>query len=387
VGRSDVAVVGVYETEQARRLTGRTSIGLMLEAVEGALADAGLRREDIDGVAGEWPGPGGNDAYMSSADWAKQLGVHLRWVDDVYPAGTIALERARAAIQAGICRCVLVVGGQAAVVPEPGAAVTPYTRMSTEFIELWGSTTPIEFALVAQRYMHLHGLTSAQIAEVSATIRNHGHINPHAAMYGKGPYTVEDVLASRMVCTPFHLFDLSLVSEGAAAMIVTDRVDDVASQPVYVAGAASEFWGSSYVDPPVYEEVIGIGTESCQRAIQQAGITRDDIDVFQLYDPTSFEVIRQFSLLGFCDPSEAGAFCADGRLRLGGSHPTNTDGGLLSHAHLKMAQMTQKVIEAVEQIRGTSGERQVEGAEIAIVTSGGPPARFFSTAIMSKEPC
>ncbi len=386
MSRIDVAVAGVYETQQARRLPGRSAISLMLEAVNGALADAGLPIGAIDGVVGEWPGPGGNDAHPTSGDWAKQLGLTLRWVDDVYPAGPVALERARAAIRAGICNTVLVVGGQAGVVAAPGAAVIEYTRMSTEFIEVWGCTTPVEFALIAQRHMHLHGLTAEQITAVSATIRNHGHVNPRAVMYGKGPFTVDDVLASRMVCSPFHLLDLSLVSEGAVAMIVTNRIADVSSVPIYVSGSASEFWGSPYVDPPVHEDLIDMGTDSSGRALAQAGVGRDDIDVFGLYDPSSFEVIRQFEMLGYCARGEGGAFCSDGRLRIGGTHPTNTDGGLLSHAHLGMAQMTQKVVEAVEQLRGDSGERQVDGAEVALVTAGGPPARFFSAAVLTKEP-
>lgn len=382
---SGVAVVGVYQTEQARRLPHRTAIDLMIEAVKGALADVGLTKEAIDGVAGEWPGPGGNDAYSTSADWAKQLGLRLRWIDDVYPGGPIALERARAAIEAGICSTVLIVGGQAAVTPPAGAAVADYTRISTEFIEVWGSTTPVEFALMAQRHMHLYGLTSASIAEVSATIRNHGSINPRAAMFGRGPYSVDDVLASRIICTPFHLLDLSIVSEGAAAMLVTNRLDEISSVPVFISGAGSEFWGSSYVDPPVYDEIIDMGTDATSRALAQAGVGAGDIDLFQLYDPTSFEVIRQFEMLGLAPRGEGGNFCADGRLRFDGSHPTNTDGGLLSHGHLKMQQMTQKVIEAVEQLRGISGDRQVDHPEVAIVTAGGPPARFFSTTILTRE--
>jgi acetyl-CoA acetyltransferase len=176
------------------------------------------------------------------------------------------------------------------------------------------------------------------------------------------------------------------VSEGAAAMIVTNRSADVSSTPVFVAGAASEFWGSPYVDPPVYEELIDMGADSTGRAMQQAGVSLDDIDVFQLYDPTSFEVIRQFEMLGACVRGRGGEFCAGDRLTAGGSHPTNTDGGLLSHAHLGMAQMTHKVIEAVEQLRGSSGVRQVDGARLALVTAGGPPARFFSASVLATEP-
>lgn len=381
----DVAVVGVYETRQSRRID-KPTMRLLIEATHGALADAGLDKNAIDGVAGEWPGPGGSAAAPGAFDWAKQLGGNVTWIEDTMPAGPLAVMRAAAAIRDGLCSTVLVVGGQSQVVPPPGSAVMAYTRAPNEFMETWGATTPIQFAMTAVRHMHLFGTTQEQLATVSATIRNHGHLNPNAVMYGRGPYTVDDVLESRWICEPFHILDLSLVSEGATAIILTNRVDSVRSKPVYVLGGAADFADNAYVSPTIYDEIGRLGERAIQRVLGRAQVGIEDFDVFELYDATCFEIIRQYEILGFCDEGEGGAFVEDGKLALGGSHPTNTDGGLLSHAHLRLQQMTQKVIEATQQLRGEAGERQVPGAQLAAVGSGGPAPGFYSFCVLANEP-
>lgn len=380
-----VAVVGVYETRQERRIDDAAPMELVVEAVRGALADAGLGKDAVDGVAAEWPGPGGSDVRPGVADWARLLGQTLTWVSDTYPAGPFALNDAVAAIRAGRCSTVLIAGGQAGSLPAPGTGVASYTRFGNEFIGLWGATTPTEFALVAQRHMALYGTTSEQIAGVAATIRNHGSRNPKAVMFGRGPYSVADVLDSPPVATPLHLLELSLVSEGAAAMVVTNRIDEVSSQPVFLLAGATEVRGGAYVNPPIDDEVGALGRAAANVVFARANLTRDEVDVFGLYDATAFEVIRQFEVLGYCAEGEGGAFVEDGRLALGGSHPTNTDGGLLSHAHLGQQQMTQKVIEAVQQLRGDCGDRQVLGARIAVVGAGGPPAGFYSLVALGSH--
>lgn len=378
-------MAGVYETRQAKRITDASTTELVIEAFRGALDDAGLGIEDVDGVAAEWSGPGGSTVMPSSSDWARQLGRPLSWISDAMPAGPFALVDAVAAIRDGRCSTVLIGGGQARVLPGPGRTVAAYTQLDNEFIGLWGATTPTEFALLARRHMDLYGTTAEQLATVATTIRNHGSINPNAVMYGRGPYDVDTVLDSPMVCSPFHLLELSLVSEGAAAIVLTDRIDELRSHPVFCLGGGSELRGNAYVNPPIYEEIGDMGEALADRVFSRAGLAREDIDVFQLYDPTVFEVIRQFEVLGYCKTGEGGPFVSDGRIRLGGSHPVNTDGGLLSHAHLKIQQMTQKVIEAVQQLRGLSGERQVVGARTALVTGGGPPAGFYSLVALGTE--
>ena len=389
----DVAVVGVFETEQARRLPHRRTIDLLIEAARGALADAGLTKNDVDGVIGKWPGPGGAEliepspdaGQQASSEWVKQLGIRAAFIDDSSFAGPIALQHAYCAIAAGQCNTVLIVSGQSNVVPKPGGAVIAYTRPTNEFIGPWGATTPVEFSLLAQRHMHLYGTSVAQCAEVASSIRSNGNLNPNAVMFGRGPVTRDDVLTSREICSPLRLLDFSLVSEGAVAMVISNRTSGLRRQPIYVRGVAAEYVGPPYVDPPVYEELKILGRGAAKRSFEQASLALDDIDVFSLYDPTSFEVIRQYEMLGYCKEGEGGPFVADGRLRLGGSHPTNLDGGLLSHAHLGDGQMTQKVKEGVDQLRGDCGPLQVAGARNALITAAGGPARFYGVAILSQE--
>lgn len=385
------AIVGAYETEQARRLPERRAIDLLIEAALGAIADAGFKPSDVDGVIGQWPGPGGAEvgAYSNrvpdaSAEWVAQLGVTATFIDDTSYAGPVALQHAHAAIVAGDCETVLIVSGQAGVVPVPGQPVVAYTRPTSEFIGTWGATSPVEFSLLAQRHMHLFGTTPEQCAEVASAIRTSGNMNPNAVMHGRGPVSKSDVLSSREVCSPLRLLDLSLVSEGAAAMVVSARVKD-SNQPVFIRALAAEVLGPPYINPPVYEELRSLGVRAAARAFARAQLDREDIDVFSLYDPTSFDVIRHFEVLGYCTEGEGGPFVSDGRLRLAGSHPTNLDGGCLSHAHLGYGQMTQKVKEAVDQLRGRAFGRQVPDAVNAVVTVGGGATRDYAVAILSTE--
>jgi acetyl-CoA acetyltransferase len=383
---SSVAVVGAYETQQARMLDGRHAIDLFAEAINGALSDAGIQLQQVNGIIGRWPGPGGNQAFPSSGDWAYQLGLRVDWVDDTLYAGPVALQHAVAAISTGQCDTVVIVTGQCGVVPrKPGDAVISYTRPENEFIHMWGATTPVEFALLAQRHMHLFGTTVEQLAEVASAVRTSGNLNFNAVMHGRGPVSPSDVLASREVATPFRLLDLSLISEGAVALVVSNRIES-ASPPVYIRGVAAEYIGTPYVNVPVYEDLRDLGQRAAQRAFRQSGLDRNDIDVFSLYDPTSFHVIHQFEVLGYCDEGEGGPFVEGGRLRITGDHPTNLDGGLLSHAHLSDGQLSLKVKEGVDQLRGRCGVRQVAGARNALVTTQGGATRDFGVVVLSTEP-
>jgi acetyl-CoA acetyltransferase len=378
-----IAIVGVYQTRQARRIN-RPTIELLLEALRGALDDARLTKNDIDGVSGSWPGPGGSDQAPQASDWAKQLGVELAWVNDTHPAGPPALELACAAISAGLCNTVAIVDGQSRLgVPPPlGQDVVP---RENEFVEIWGAATPsVHYALAAQRHMHRFGTTSEQLAQVSATIRNHGRLNPDAVYSGRGPFTVNDILASRVVAWPLHLLDVSMVSEGAAAVIVTNRVAE-SPHPIFVRGMGTSFVGNYYLDAPVYEEIASVGATAAERALGRAGLDRSDMHVFQMFDGNAFEVIRQFEAFGYCAIGDGGAFASDGRLNLDGSHPTCTDGGLLSHAHISSGARNLKLKEAVDQLRGHAGSRQVAGARNAFVASGGGAAKYMSVSILSAD--
>ena len=380
----EVAVVGVYATEQARQLPHRTSLDLAQESVLGAIADAGLKPGDVDGVAADWPGPGG--MVGEAASWSRVLGRSLNWVSDglLDAAGTRGVMKAAAAIHAGLCDVAVVGGGMAGMFVK-GETVGAAGGKFVEFTDVWGAYVVPLFALVAQGHMHRFGTTHEQIATVSATIRNNGATNPEAAMYGRGPYTVDDILASPMLASPFHLLDVCIAGEGGGAVVLTsvERARSLAHPPVAILGAGMEFSGAAYVSPPLYREVGRLGQHAATRAFGMAGVTPTDVDIFSLYDPNSFEIIRQMEVLGLCAEGEGGAFVAEGHIGLEGKFPTNPDGGCLSYAWNGTQQMTLKVVEAVRQLRGTA-VNQVFGAELAVAANAGSGAGHYELAVLGR---
>jgi len=381
----DIAIVGVYTTQQALRID-REPLSLCLEAAQGAMRDAGIEKSGIDGICGRWMGPGGTALHPGSPDWSTLLGIPLTWIGDSYPSGVPALMDAAAAIGAGLCNTVLVVGGQSRT-RVAGGPVVAYTRPDNEFTACYGSYTTAQFALVAQRYFHLFRPDPARMAQVAASIRNMGGIRPGATLFGRGPFTAEDVMASPPVVEPFHLLELCLASEGAAAFIVTsiERARDCAKRPVRVLGGGMEWARQQYVDPPVYDEVGRIGTDAIRRATAMAGVSINDLDVFQLYDANAFEIIRQLEVFGFCGEGEGFDFVAErGIGTASGNLPVNTDGGLMSFGHIGWSGPTLKVIEAVRQLRHEAPTSQVPDAELGIISGAGSGAQYFNLAILAR---
>jgi acetyl-CoA acetyltransferase len=356
------------------------SLSACLAAARAAIADAGLTVSDIDGVSARWPGPGGTVFHPGSADWAKLLGIRLRWIGDTYPQGVPALLDAAAAIVTGQCEAVLIAGGQAGVLN--GGPVASYTRPDNEFVSCWGSITQAQFALVAQVYLHRYRPDRHRVAEVAARIRNHGSENPAAVMAGCGPYTAEQVLASPLVASPLHRLEVCLATEGAAALVLTsaERAADLRAPVVRVLGGACEWHRQQYVDPPRFDEVWGIGAEAGRRAFAMAGLEPTDVDVLELYDINVFEVVRQLEALGWCGPGEG----ADLAFEAGSKLPVNTDGGLLSFAHIGWGGPTLKVVEAVRQLRGEAIAGQVPGAKVALVTGAGSGAQYHNVALLGR---
>ena len=381
-----IAIAGVGITEQARALD-RTSLSVCLEAAKLALQDAGIERTEVDGIAARWPGPGGTVFQPGSADWAGLLGIPVRWIGDTYPQGVPALLDAAAAIAAGLCHTVLITGGQAGVMRAEAGKVASYTRPANEFVEPFGSFTSAQFALVAQRYLHRFPEARQGMAQAAATIRNMGSENPAAVMFGRGPFTAQDVLDAPMVVDPFTRLDLCLASEGAAAMVVTtvERARAARGAPVRLLGGGAEWNRQQYVDPPRYEENWDIGADAARRAFAMAGLTPADVDLLELYDVNSYEVLRQLEALGFCGEGEGTAFAAETGLGPDGGLPTCTDGGIMSFSHIGWGAPTLKIVEAVRQLRGEAGPRQIAGAEVALVTGAGAGAQYHNLALLGRD--
>lgn len=380
----DVAIVGVFNTRQGRVLEGETSASIVRKAVKGVLADAGLTAKDIDGVSvvagsGYPVQPPGWRIYPFSV-----LGPEPAWRGYADPGATALLEAA-AAVATGLCHTAVVGSGQAGAYRDH-AATAPWTRPDYEFIECWGLFTAVQWAVIAQRHMYLYGTKPDHLAEVASTIRTNGHLNPEAVYHGRGVVSPEDVLASRLIAEPFHLLDCATTSEGGCAVIVTtvERARDMTATPVFLLGAASENRAPPYSRPYVWDDFAWVGEHAAAKAFAMAGLRPDDVDVCELYDPFSFEIIHQFEAYGFCPKGEGGEFVMDGRIRPGGQFPITTDGGVMSFGHCGGGQTLQRTIAAVQQLRGQAGNRQVQNAQVALASATGHVTR--EVLLLGRDP-
>lgn len=379
----DVALVGVHNTAQARRLEGRDSLGVTVEAALGAVADAGLDVRQVDGVAGE---------HGRELIYQARLGPAWRSPSTL---GIPAVLEAASAIACGLARVVVVCVGAAGVRVDDGATAA-WTRPAHELVAPFGMFTAAEFALVARQHMERYGTTPEALATVAATIRNNGHVNPEAVYHGRGPFTPADVLASRMVADPFHLLDCATASEGGCAVVLA-RADIAAHlrwDPVFIAGGGTEAFGPSYEHAPTFglggargaDLVNGwVGRGAARRAFAAAGLGPDDVDVCELYDPFSFEVIRQLEAFGFCGEGEGGDLVLSGAIGPDGRWPTTTDGGTMSFGHAGAMQLLQRVARGVQQLRRACPTRQVAGAEVALCSGGGSGALFSDVLLLTRH--
>ena len=375
-----VAVVGAYNTRQARQLD-ISETELLLDAMRGAVRSAGLTLADIDGM----------HCSSSTRAWrpretAMWLGGRPVWTGSG-DVGIPAVLEAALAIASGQATTVLIAAAQAGEYTNR-EETAPWTKPSHEFTECFGLFTAAEFALVARRHMYMYGTRREDLAEVAATIRNHGALNPEALMFGR-PVSAADVLASRPIAEPFHLLDCALTSEGGAGLVLTsaERARDLPVQPIWLLGGALDRCGMSYVAPPVWDRYGDVGARAARIAFAQCGLSPSDVDVAELYDPFSFEVIRQLETLGFCGRGEGAAYVRGGRIGVGGELPVATNGGLLSFSHAGLAQLLQKPIAAVQQLRGElPAALTVPDARVALATNGGAGALFCDVLLMGREP-
>lgn len=382
----DVAIVGVYNTRQARSLPDVTSKMLIMEATIGALSDAGLAIANVDGFC----------SGTASAELVYDLGIGPAWIGGGAGYPIMDLFECAAAISAGLASVIVVAGGDAGTYRDR-LATAPCTRPANEFVAPWGLFTAAEFALIARAHMDRYGTTPDQLALVSATIRDNGHVNPEAVYFDRGPFSVADVLASRMIADPFHLLDCSMTSEGGCALVLAhiDRAADLRRPPAFLLGAGHDTFGPPYHHPPLWDlagrrpsELVNglVGARAARIAMTPAGLHPHDVDVLELYDPFSFEVIRQLEAYGFCAPGEGGPFVEAGNIAPDGPYPVNTDGGLMSFSHAgNIPQHLQRIIRAVQQVQGRCPTRQVPGANIALCSNGGAGALFTSVAVIGGE--
>jgi acetyl-CoA acetyltransferase len=361
------AVTGVGETKYMRG-TDRTPVSLAMEASLNAIADAGLKPTDIDGII-----PYGAGAVAE--DFITNFGIADLRFSAVTPMGgasvVASIQCALAMIQAGICKHVLLSLGRTGYSGGPiGTRVQqmPQFRTIGEFEMPSGAIAPPQlYAVMARRHFELYGTTSRQLAEIAVTTRQHAIKNPRATM--QRPMTIEDHQASRVISDPFRLLDCSLESDGAAAVVISapDIAKDLRHRPVMVMGVAEGHPDSpSAISQRPDMTTLGLA-KAAPKAFAMAGVTQSDIDVAEVYDCFTYIVMCQLEDMGFCKKGEGGGFVENGALGIEGRLPVNTHGGLLSEAH--MAGMNH-IVELTRQLRGEAAV-QVPDAEIGLVTGYG----------------
>jgi acetyl-CoA acetyltransferase len=386
--RGRAAIAGLGITEQGK-VYGRTPVGFAADAVRLALDDAGLTRDDLDGLLVN-PGLSWGDMGMSSFALQQAMGLRdLRLTSSMNSGGATAasmIQYAALAIASGQCRAVACVFSDAPLKPPKpageakggggSAGAYAFGRGIEAAYGQFGVNAM--YAMVAQRHMHRYGTTNDHLGAVAVAEREWANRNP-AAQFHDTPMTLDDYRRSRWVVEPFHLFDCCLVSNGGLAVIVTsaELARDANRPPVYLLGMGQGHPGGDPVETLTSGAPLAKAT-----AFAMAGITLEDIDVAELYDCYTFTVLVTLEDYGFCPKGESGPFVADGRIGPGGTLPVNTGGGQLSSFY--MWGMT-PISEAVIQLRGDGGRRQVPEAQVALVSGNGGILSTHATLVLSTQ--
>jgi acetyl-CoA acetyltransferase len=382
--KNKVAIVGVGESDIGK-IPGMSGLGLNAQAAKRALDDAGLAVSDIDGLITAYsftePYP------MLGTSLAEYLGLRPTLCASMIAGGAspgVMLHHAAQSIATGAANTVLVCAGEnRATGLGRDAAVAVLAQVGhPQFEQLYGGLIPGYYAMIARRHMHEHGTTREQLAAVSVNTRAHALLHPNAHM--KKPITVQEVLTSKPIADPLRILDCCLVSDCAGAFVVTsaERARDLGQKPAYLLGIGEKHTHEHLLCAPSLSQFGP--AESGRIAYEMAGVGPGDIDVAELYDCFTIVPIIELEELGFVKPGEGGAFFESGHARIGGKLPINTHGGMLSHAHAGAAGGLFGIVEAVRQLRGSEGARQVQGAEIALVHNEGGILSSHCTMIFSN---
>jgi len=363
--QSPVAVVGVGHTCYGK-LREYDAYGLGLWALTEALADAGLNFDDIDGlIVNRMPD------YQRFCEIA---GLDPSYVSITPGQGRfsgICIETAAALIRDGLASTIALVygnNGRSGGDRYGGAGDTYGSGGGGQWFP-YGMTSPGAFhALMARRHMELYGTTADHLGAVAKTIRAHAALNPAAVM--RAPFTLADYHASRFICEPLHLLDYCLINDGGVALILTsdERARDLKQSPVYLRGygMATALAGSSFPPDDFWRAPMG---KAAAASFAAAGIKHNDVSALMIYDNFTPTVLFSLEGFGYCAPGESGPFAAACNLALGGRYPTNTSGGHLSESYMQGWALN---VEAVRQVRGACGERQVKDCAFAHYMAAAP---------------
>jgi acetyl-CoA acetyltransferase len=380
--RGKIAIVGVG-TAGCGEANGMSELEILAQAAKAAVEEAGLAMKDVDGLC---------TANLNSAMWplnvVEYLGIRPKFVEGTNIGGAAFVAHqlpAMLALEAGVCDAVLVCYGSTQRTAAFGRKERTTARNLLDPNPFEGPYQPFNppssYALIAARHMHQYGTTRRHLAEVAVAARKWAQLNPEA--FSRDPLDIDTVLKARMVSDPFTAYDCCLVTDGAAAYVMTraDRARDLRKKPIHILSNATAVWHRSISG--MRDLTVTPSTESGEFAFAAAGLRPKDIDVVQIYDAFSINTILALEDLGFCKKGEGGAFVENGAIAPGGKLPVNTNGGGLSCVHPNMYGAF-ATIEAVRQLRGECGARQVKGAKTAVVNgNGGASASSQSTSVLA----
>jgi acetyl-CoA acetyltransferase len=377
-----VAVAGIALSDTGR-VEDKGPFELIAQASRRALADAGLSPADVDGLASTGQGT------LPPVDVGEYLGLRPRWIDSTAVGGAtweVMASHAVDAIEAGHADVVLLTYGSTARADLRkglrGANINWGARGPLQWEAPYGHTLISKYAMAARRHMHQYGTTIEQLAEVAVSARANAAENPEA--FYRDPITVDDVLSGPMIADPFTKLHCCIRSDGGAAVVLVsaDRAKDLRNRPVWVLGSAET---TSHMLTSQWDDLtVGPASVSGPLAFERAGVRPADIDVAEIYDAFTYMLLLTLEDLGFCAKGEGGALVESGALRLGGALPTNTDGGGLSACHPGQRGLF-LLVEAVRQLRGECGPRQVPEAKLACVSGTGGWFCSSGTVILGAD--
>lgn len=363
--RGRAAFVGAA-TDFIAGARGYSALEMMALVAKAAAADAGISLREIDGLF-----VGMQSEFLSTLAFAEYLGLRPRFSDNNRLGGSSFLahtQQAALALDAGLCDVALICYGsnQRSAV---GRLQTSITGTWSDVEQPFEARFPVSsYALSAARHMYQYGTRREDLAAVAVSAREWARLNPEA--FARDTLTIDNVLSQPMVSDPLGRLDCCLVTDGAAAVIMTraDRAKSHPKPPVYLLGAAAEQWHKQISAMP--DVCVTAASASGPRALDMARLGLSDIDVVELYDAFTISTIMLLEDLGFCPKGEGGRFVSDGNIAPGGSLPVNTNGGGLSCCHPGMYGLF-TIVEAIRQLRGEAGERQVTGADVALCQGSG----------------
>jgi acetyl-CoA acetyltransferase len=375
--RGASAIVGAGLAGLRGEALGYSHLDLLSQAAYRALADCGMTLGDVDGLF-----TANSVNFLPVLSTAEYLGIRPGYVDGTNIGGSSFLDfvlSATVALNAGSCNVALICYGsnQRSARHSVNFSDPPPFEVAYQPNYMAGP-----FALAAARHIHEYGTTVEQLAEVAVAARAWARLNPEAFM--RDPLSIADVRASRMVCDPLTVRDCCLVTDGAGAVVMVraESAHDFPQRPVYFLGGAAAMWHRQISS--MHDLTVTAASESGPKAMAMAGVSVDDVDVAEIYDAFTINTILALEDLGFCDKGEGGAYVAGGALAPGGRLAVNTNGGGLSCVHPGMYGIF-LLAEAVTQLRGTAGERQVSGAEIALCNGNGGTLSSQVTVVLGGE--